>query len=150
MLHKDLADVNSEKPFAEIQAGYLTSGAQGVITVNEDQSITYTTLDGKATSGELSGEWVTQAQVFHKIDGVIQPARADYSSPIATGDGIIVFQRGQGSSGNGSGLGLAITKGIVLAHEGRIWVEDAPKGGAVFNVALPRKKENLERAGRNR
>ncbi|MEZ4592669.1 MAG: DUF4118 domain-containing protein [Chloroflexota bacterium] len=45
------------------------------------------------------------------------------------------FYRGE----NGQvGLGLAISEGIVLAHQGRIWVEDTPGGGATFVLALPR------------
>ena len=38
----------------------------------------------------------------------------------------------------GSGLGLAIARGIVEAHHGRIWVEDAENGsGAKFVIELP-------------
>lgn len=37
----------------------------------------------------------------------------------------------------GSGLGLAIAKGIVDAHGGRIWEEDHPDGGAIFQFTLP-------------
>jgi two-component system, OmpR family, sensor histidine kinase KdpD len=37
----------------------------------------------------------------------------------------------------GLGLGLSICKGIVEAHEGRIWAENRPGGGSAFNVALP-------------
>ena len=38
----------------------------------------------------------------------------------------------------GSGLGLAIARGIVEAHHGRIWVEDAEHGsGATFVIELP-------------
>jgi two-component system sensor histidine kinase KdpD len=37
----------------------------------------------------------------------------------------------------GTGLGLAICKGIVEAHGGRIWAENAPGGGALFTIALP-------------
>ncbi len=36
-----------------------------------------------------------------------------------------------------SGLGLAISKHIVEAHEGRIWVDEAPGGGARFSFTLP-------------
>lgn len=37
----------------------------------------------------------------------------------------------------GSGLGLAIARGIVEAHHGRIWVEDAEGNGAKFVIELP-------------
>lgn len=43
----------------------------------------------------------------------------------------------QGSAEEGTGLGLAISKGIVEAHEGRIWVEDNHPQGARFVVELP-------------
>jgi two-component system, OmpR family, sensor histidine kinase KdpD len=44
-----------------------------------------------------------------------------------------------GKGGN-IGLGLAIAKGIIEAHQGRIWVEDTPGGGATFVFALPLSK----------
>ncbi|MCA9952256.1 MAG: HAMP domain-containing protein [Anaerolineales bacterium] len=37
----------------------------------------------------------------------------------------------------GAGLGLAIAQGIVVAHEGKIWAENAPEGGAVVKFSLP-------------
>jgi signal transduction histidine kinase len=38
---------------------------------------------------------------------------------------------------NGMGIGLAISHSIIEAHGGRLWAEDHPEGGAIFNVALP-------------
>ena len=38
---------------------------------------------------------------------------------------------------SGAGLGLAICKGIIKAHGGRIWAENAPDGGARFIFTLP-------------
>jgi signal transduction histidine kinase len=41
-------------------------------------------------------------------------------------------------------LGLYICKGIVEAHDGRMWAENNPdgKGGATFSFSLPINKEN--------
>jgi signal transduction histidine kinase len=39
--------------------------------------------------------------------------------------------------GGGSGLGLALVAEHVKVHGGRVWVEDAPGGGARFAVELP-------------
>ncbi|MFZ1399141.1 MAG: ATP-binding protein [Candidatus Promineifilaceae bacterium] len=51
------------------------------------------------------------------------------------------FYRGEQSrsraSGSGAGLGLAIARGVVLAHNGRIWAENRPEGGAIVGFCLP-------------
>jgi signal transduction histidine kinase len=36
-----------------------------------------------------------------------------------------------------TGLGLSIAKRIIDLHNGRIFVETRPSGGAVFTIALP-------------
>ena len=40
----------------------------------------------------------------------------------------------------GSGLGLAISRALVNLHQGRIWAEDNPAGGAIFKVELTRSR----------
>src|SRR3989442_10106766 len=40
-------------------------------------------------------------------------------------------------AGSGTGLGLSISLGIVREHEGGIWAENAPHGGARFVIELP-------------
>jgi two-component system sensor histidine kinase KdpD len=47
------------------------------------------------------------------------------------------FERGRTAGLRGSGLGLAIARGLVEAHGGRLWVDDAPEGGARFAFTLP-------------
>ncbi len=37
----------------------------------------------------------------------------------------------------GTGLGLAICRGIIEAHDGKIWVESEPSRGAKFSFSLP-------------
>ena len=47
------------------------------------------------------------------------------------------FERGEGVSVGGTGLGLAIARAIVVAHGGRIWIDDAPTGGTAVAFELP-------------
>lgn len=55
------------------------------------------------------------------------------------------FQRVKSSksSSKGMGLGLAFCRLAVEAHGGRIWVDDAPGGGARFSFTLPAMPENV-------
>lgn len=47
------------------------------------------------------------------------------------------FERNE-SGKSGTGLGLAVANAIVKAHAGRLWVSEAPAGGASFTFELPR------------
>ena len=49
-----------------------------------------------------------------------------------------LFSKFATKSETGSGLGLFISKGIVEAHDGRIWAENNAdgKGGATFSFSL--------------
>jgi signal transduction histidine kinase len=56
-----------------------------------------------------------------------------------------IFQRfaratvaaGSRGSGDGTGLGLALVTEHVKLHNGKVWVEDSPSGGARFVIQLP-------------
>jgi two-component system sensor histidine kinase KdpD len=52
------------------------------------------------------------------------------------------FYRGKDNSEIiGTGLGLALVKSIAEAHEGQVWAENKPDGGAVFFLQLPKAPE---------
>lgn len=42
----------------------------------------------------------------------------------------------------GTGLGLSIAQKIILDHQGSIWGDNLPGGGAKFSIILPRRKTN--------
>mgnify|MGYP002401055860 CR=1 FL=1 len=48
-----------------------------------------------------------------------------------------IFKTFYSLNAQGNGLGLAICRGIVEAHQGRIWVEENEEGGARFVFVLP-------------
>ena len=67
----------------------------------------------------------------------------DDGAGVPADDRIRIFERfvrlddARARSDGGSGLGLAIVAEVVAAHDGQVWVEDAPDGGALFRVRLP-------------
>jgi two-component system sensor histidine kinase KdpD len=42
----------------------------------------------------------------------------------------------------GTGMGLSVARDIINAHQGRLWVENRPEGGAQFSFSLPTLKED--------
>jgi two-component system sensor histidine kinase KdpD len=74
-------------------------------------------------------------------EGDVQVSVADRGPGIRAGHETRIFEKFERSSTDGSaggvGLGLAICRAIVIAHGGRIWVEERPGGGALFKLTLP-------------
>ncbi len=65
----------------------------------------------------------------------------DFGEGIEDRDKTVIFDRFhrmEKKGVKGSGLGLAIASKIMELHNGRIWVEDNPEGGAVFAVEIPK------------
>ena len=68
----------------------------------------------------------------------------DHGPGLPDGDPAALFERFWRAEGGrergkaGAGLGLAIVAAIVDAHGGRVGAANAPGGGAVFTVDLPR------------
>jgi two-component system OmpR family sensor kinase len=59
-------------------------------------------------------------------------------------------ERGRERGKAGAGLGLAIVREVVEAHHGEIRAEDAPGGGAVFVVRLPKRAQVVAGEGPGR
>jgi two-component system sensor histidine kinase KdpD len=70
--------------------------------------------------------------------GVIELSVTDHGPGVDPGRRDEIFQLfARRDDDAGAGLGLAIAKTFVAAHGQRIWVEDAPGGGARFCFTLP-------------
>jgi two-component system sensor histidine kinase KdpD len=61
----------------------------------------------------------------------------DHGTGIPNGEQERIFKTFYSLDTQGSGLGLAISRGIIEAHQGRIWVEPALGGGSCFAFVLP-------------
>lgn len=96
--------------------GRIDTGAQ------ENVGITFMASQRSAASGE--GTFL-RAQVVDQGNGVPEKERERIFRPFYSLDP------------KNSGLGLAICRGIVEAHQGRIWVEPASQGGSCFVFVLP-------------
>ena len=47
-----------------------------------------------------------------------------------------IFEPFFSTRSEGTGMGLAICRSIVEAHDGRLWTENSPHGGAVFQFTI--------------
>lgn len=74
-------------------------------------------------------------------DSAVRVSIVDQGPGIPAADRERIFEKYQRINGisasKGLGLGLAFCKLAVEAHEGRIWVEDAPDDGACFSFTVP-------------
>jgi signal transduction histidine kinase len=61
----------------------------------------------------------------------------DHGSGVPEGEHKRIFKAFYSLDSQGSGLGLAICRGIIEAHQGRIWVEPVPGRGSCFAFVLP-------------
>lgn len=62
----------------------------------------------------------------------------DHGEGVARSDREMIFEPfwRRSEATPGAGLGLAIVKELVDKHDGRIWVEETPGGGATFKISL--------------
>lgn len=95
-----------------------------------DNALSYTPAPGRITLG---------AQAFGKK---LRFTVADTGPGVPDGEKQQIFRRFHRSEQARSdrahfGLGLSIAAEIAARHQGRLWVEDAPQGGAVFVLELP-------------
>ncbi len=137
----------------DIQNGYDTESNKNVkflfqpkdsITVYADRDRIYQVLSNlmnNAIKFTKNGTVTINTSLNHKTDNHNKEAIVTITD---TGSGIApeiipkLFSKFVTSSQTGTGLGLFISKGIIVAHGGRIWAENNSNGvGASFSFSLP-------------
>jgi two-component system, OmpR family, sensor histidine kinase KdpD len=84
---------------------------------------------GAISVGVAPGDRAIQVRVSDQGPGIPPADRERVFEPFDRGGSI--------PDTPGTGLGLAIAKAVVVAHGGRIWIEDAPGGGCVVAFEIP-------------
>jgi len=98
---------------------------------------------GRVTIKLERGAYCFQTRHFHKNTAAgLQFSISDNGVGIPDRELESIFGRFNQSSrtktgAGGTGLGLAICKEIILAHQGLIWAENNPDGGAIFTFRIP-------------
>jgi PAS domain S-box-containing protein len=75
-------------------------------------------------------------QVRRTADDLVLTEFIDNGSGISGSDPDRVFDAFFTTKANGMGIGLAISRSIIEAHDGRLWAENNPDGGAKFSLLL--------------
>lgn len=99
------------------------------------------TPKGKAITLRFSREEMRLAEKAPVVP-VLLLSVADQGVGIPEGEQEKIFEKfvqstRTNSGAGGTGLGLTISKGMILAHQGKIWAENNVEGGASFTFALP-------------
>ena len=72
-----------------------------------------------------------------RVENFAEVAVSDNGPGISPDIVKMVFQPFFTTKSQGMGMGLAIARTIVESHDGQIWADNLPGGGAVFHVRLP-------------
>lgn len=102
-------------------------------------------INGRSTQLTVNGATVPAVEIIISDTGVGIPTAVQelvFEKFYQTGEVMLHSSGKTKFKGGGSGLGLAIARGIVLAHNGRIWVESPGHDeercpGSHFHVVLP-------------
>jgi two-component system, OmpR family, sensor histidine kinase KdpD len=75
------------------------------------------------------------------VDGVVELRVIDHGPGVPADERERIFEEfyrvGARTEGAGTGLGLSIVRALVEAHDGTVWCEETPGGGATFVVRFP-------------
>jgi two-component system sensor histidine kinase KdpD len=121
--HATVVDVPDDLPPVDVDVMLISRVLTNLLTNAVRQSPKDASITIRA---EKTGEDTITVSVTDHGPGVPQERHGELFAFI-----------GRRDNDTGAGLGLSIAKTFVEAHHQRIWVEDAPGGGAKFCFTLP-------------
>ncbi|MEM6292132.1 MAG: ATP-binding protein [Myxococcota bacterium] len=96
-------------------------------------------VENAVLSAREAGRSPVNVQVHAEVSPTAVVVYVDDNGPgIPNGRRLAVFEPYETTREQGTGLGLAIVKKIVLDHDGEVWADASPLGGARFAIRLPR------------
>lgn len=107
-------------------------------------------------SSQSSSVAIRVEDTLFEQENIVHPAVlisiSDHGIGIPDGELDSIFQKFNQSSktklnSGGTGLGLAICSDIIKIHNGKIWAENNPTGGALFKVIIPRDLQETQATG---
>ena len=136
--------IESFKPLAFSQDVEINSQVQSGLSVRADRDalgqVLLNLLDNAVKYGP-SGQTITVAATQEGNQLLLSVQDHGPGIPQHERDGIWEpykrLTRDEADAIAGTGIGLAVVDELVALHDGRVWVEDAPDGGARFVVELP-------------
>ena len=142
----DLAMLDVVEIVREV-ADQLAPGSPPVRVEGRERAYVLASRDGLrhmvehlVTNAHLHGRPPVRVRVL-EVGGTVVLTVADAGQGVRPADRRRVFEMftrlEPSRTGPGMGLGLGIVQGLAGAWGGRVWVDDAPEGGAAFHVALP-------------
>ncbi len=94
-------------------------------------------LENVARSSPQQIEIGVQVDVVGESQKLLCVQVLDYGYEVPEQERERIFQSFYSPGSDSNGLGLAICKGIIEAHQGRIWVEALSGGGSCFVFTIP-------------
>jgi PAS domain S-box-containing protein len=149
-----LSEISLDTLCEELVATFVQEANENgiILSYRADEMLPMITADNEKL-GRVLANLLDNALKFTpaggQVDLSVEAAENEINITVAdTGPGVpeefreVIFKRfvqvpGAAGRRRGTGLGLAFSQMAILAHGGKIWVEENPGGGSAFRIQLP-------------
>lgn len=132
-----LALVGSREHGIAVQVQFEASRAHVFVDRIQVQQVLVNLIRNAVDATMTSPTRAVTIRTADDSDGFVRVSVEDTGAGIAEDIAPQLFQPFVTSKTSGMGIGLSICRTIVEAHGGRIWFEERPGGGTIFNFTLP-------------